>query len=239
MRPRMGSSRRAGQLIPRREAGLRAADASMPSLLVFFPGTPLIGFILGAALSGRSAGFWNALRRGLKASAFLTLSIMLLAALTMTSSNEKAGLVAAILFWVGVSGALAALLGGALRWLVDLGLARSKTAAAPSAPAALPAGRDDGAWLAAVAEELKTAGLFDCATALAVYKALQNSGRAAPDAPPPLEAKYEEIFARLQELFPDKKREQWLEANARLRQAMLITAKAGGGAKASTPRPSE
>ena len=213
-----------------RKASLGGLDPGLPLFMLVFPGSPVIGFVVGAVVSGRAAGFLDSLWRGLKASAFLVFCILALAVLTLLSSGEKAGLVAAMLFWIAVSAGLGGILGGLMRWIGG----RALPAPEPkTAPAVAPAGRDDGAWLAAVAEELSAANLFDYATALAVYKALQSSGRAAPDAPPPLEARYEEIFAKLQALFPDKKREHWLEANAQLRQAMLLTARDGGGVKAA------
>lgn len=205
-------------------SGGRGVDPAMPSLLVIFPGTPLIGFITGAALTGRSAGFWDALKRGMKASAFLTFSIMLLAALTMASYSEKAGLVAAILFWIGVSAALAGLTGGALRWLGEKVMPAPRPVPAPeAAQLEVPAGSP---WLDAVAAGLREAGLCDYSTAAAFHRQLQQSGQAAPGSKAPFEEKYDAVFAKLSADFPGKDRASWLEANAILHRAALIAAKA-------------
>ncbi len=96
---------------------LRGVAPGMPALLAVFPGSPLIGFITGAALSGGAAGFTEAMKRGFKASAFLFFSLLLLAAVTMYSDNEKAGLLAAMFFWIAVLALAAGLLGAFLRWV--------------------------------------------------------------------------------------------------------------------------
>ena len=106
---------------------LRGVEPGVPALLAVFPGSPLIGFVTGAALSGGAAGFRDAMKRGFKASAFLFFSLLLLAALTMLSSSEKAGLLAAMFFWIAVLALAAGLLGAFLRWV-----------AGPAKPASAP-----------------------------------------------------------------------------------------------------
>jgi hypothetical protein len=199
--------------------------------LPLFPGSLLIGFVVSCVLAGRPANFLDSLKRGLQGVAMLVCGLLVMAMSILASEDQKAGLLAVIILWVAIGAALAGMFGGFLRWVGNRPLPPEP--APGEGPGAAPAGQAGADWLASVAEELSGAGLFDYATALAVHKALQASGRAAADALPPLEAKYEEIFAKLQPLFPDKKREDWLEANARLRQAMLMTAKAGGGVKAA------
>ncbi|MCM2268268.1 MAG: hypothetical protein NDI60_10905 [Elusimicrobiales bacterium] len=94
-------------------------DAGMLLFLTAFPWAPLAGFCLGWAFAGRSAGWLDALRRGLKANTALLLTMMILAVLALNDPNEKAGLVAAIAFWLGVLAALMALLGSLLRHIYD------------------------------------------------------------------------------------------------------------------------
>jgi len=204
--------------------GGRAADNSISSLLVVFPGTPLIGFITGAALSGRAAGFWHGMKRGLKASAFLFLAVQFLAVFFLIFGGEKAGLAAAILFWIGVSGSLAGLTGGALRRLGEKVLPAPKPKPAPeAAQVQVPAGSP---WLDAVAAGLREAGLCDYATATAFHRQLQNTGQAAPGTKAPFEEKYDAVFAKLSADFPGKGRGDWLAANETLHSAALIAAKA-------------
>lgn len=207
-------------------------DPSAAVFLLIFPGSLLGGFIAGAVLCGRAAGFLDSLKRGLKAAAVLACAITVFAALMFTSSDPKAPVAAVIFLFFGIGAALAGMFGAFMRWLGDRSMPATKQQSGDkNTPETV--GQTDGDWLAAVAEELAGAGLFDYATALAVHKALQASGRTAPDAPPALGAEYEEIFTKLQALFPGKKREDWLEANALLRKGALLTAKAGGGAKAA------
>lgn len=94
-------------------------DAGMMLFMTAFPWAPLAGFGLAWAFSGRSAGWLEALRRGLKANTALLAGMMIVAAACLGDPNEKAGLVAAIIFWIGVLAALMALLASLLRHLYD------------------------------------------------------------------------------------------------------------------------
>ena len=210
-------------------ASARGADASMSSILLVFPGSPVIGFIIGAALAGRAAGFLDSLWRGLKVSVFLFSSLQILAILTLAFGDEKAGLVAAVLFWIGVSALLAGLTGAVLRWIGEKTLPApgpAPEAAAEAVP--VPAGSP---WLEAVAGALREAGLCDYATATVFHRQLQRSGQAAPGARAPFEDKYDAVFAGLAAAFPGKSRADWLAANEDLRRAALIAAGAGSPAR--------
>ncbi len=209
------------------EGGARGVDPGMPSLLLVFPGSPIIGFIIGAALSGRAAGFLDSLRRGFTVSAFLFFSLQVLAVLTLVFGDEKAGLVAAILFWIGVSALLAGLTGAALRWTGERYLPAPRPKPAPET-VPVPAGSH---WLEAVAKALREAGLCDYATAAAFHRQLQKSGQAAPGARAPFEEKYDALFAGLGGTFPGKSRADWLAANETLRRAALTAAEAGSPAR--------
>ena len=103
-------------------AGWQWADLYLPFFMVVFIGSPIIAFIIGCGLSGRSAGFLTALWRGLKACFFLIFALLVLAALTLASSSEKAGLAAAIFAGVALAAALAGLLGGFMRWVANRSL---------------------------------------------------------------------------------------------------------------------
>lgn len=94
-------------------------DLGMILFMTAFPWAPLAGFALGCVFAGRAAGWLEALRRGLKANTALILTMMILAVLALNDPNEKAGLVAAIAFWLGVLAGLMALLGSLLRHLYD------------------------------------------------------------------------------------------------------------------------
>lgn len=98
-------------------ASTESMDALMPFFIAIVPGSPLIAFITGAALSAGAQGFFDSLGRGFKASAFPALALMAVAAAALTSSSEKAGLVAAIFFWMGAAVALTGGVAGLLRWL--------------------------------------------------------------------------------------------------------------------------
>ncbi|OGR52048.1 MAG: hypothetical protein A2049_00340 [Elusimicrobia bacterium GWA2_62_23] len=94
-------------------------DMGMMLFMTGFPWAPLAGFVLGCVFAGRAAGWLEAVKRGLKANTALFLVLMLLAVLALTDPNEKAGLVAAIAFWLGVLAILMALFGALLRHLYD------------------------------------------------------------------------------------------------------------------------
>jgi hypothetical protein len=94
-------------------------DLGMMLFMTAFPWAPLAGFVLGWVFAGRAAGWLEALKRGLKANTALLLTMMILALLALNDPNEKAGLVAAIAFWLGVLAALMALLGSLLRHIYD------------------------------------------------------------------------------------------------------------------------
>lgn len=94
-------------------------DLGMMLFVTAFPWAPLAGFVLGCVFAGRAAGWLEALRRGLKANTALILTMMILAVLALNDPNEKAGLVAAIAFWIGVLAGLMALFGSLLRHIYD------------------------------------------------------------------------------------------------------------------------
>lgn len=94
----------------------------MPVLMVIGIGSPLISLVTGAALSGGAKDFLDSLKRGAKAAAFPTLVLLLLAAASLGSESEKAGLLAAIVFWLGVLAALTGVTGGLLRRLAGLAI---------------------------------------------------------------------------------------------------------------------
>ncbi len=94
-------------------------DMGMMLFMTGFPWAPLAGLALGCVFAGRAAGWWEAVKRGLKANTALLLGMMALAVLALVDPNEKAGLVAAIVFWLGVLALLMALLGALLRHLYD------------------------------------------------------------------------------------------------------------------------
>ncbi|MHB0996194.1 MAG: hypothetical protein ACYC2I_07480 [Elusimicrobiales bacterium] len=98
-------------------ASTETIDLLAPAFMAIVAGAPLISFITGAALSGGAQGFLDSLKLGGKAAVFPALALMVLAAGTMGSSSEKAGLAAAIFFWVGVFAALTGAIAGLLRWL--------------------------------------------------------------------------------------------------------------------------
>ena len=89
----------------------------MPVLMVIGIGSPLISLVTGAALSGGAKSFLDSLKRGLKAAAFPALVLLLLAAASLGSESEKAGLLAAIVFWLGVLAAVMGCFGGACRYV--------------------------------------------------------------------------------------------------------------------------
>ena len=99
--------------------GWQWTDLYLPFFMVVFIGSPIIAFITGCALSGRSAGFLSSLWRGLKACFFLIFALLVLAQLTLASSSEKAGLAAAIFLGIALATALAGLLGGFMRWVAN------------------------------------------------------------------------------------------------------------------------
>jgi|GEM_PF-3134662 len=94
-------------------------DLGMMLFMTAFPWSPLAGFVTGCVFAGRAAGWLEALKRGLKANTALFLVLMLLAVLALNDPNEKAGLVAAIVFWIGVLAILMALFGALLRHLYN------------------------------------------------------------------------------------------------------------------------
>lgn len=94
----------------------------MPVLMVIGIGSPLISLVTGAALSGGAKDFLDSLKRGAKAAAFPTLVLLLLAAASLGSESEKAGLLAAIVFWLAVLTALTGVTGALLRRLAGLAL---------------------------------------------------------------------------------------------------------------------
>ena len=94
----------------------------MPVLMVIGIGSPLISLVVGAALSGGAKGFLDSLKRGAKAAAFPVLVLLVLAAASLGSESEKAGLLAAIVFWLGVLSALTGVTGALLRRLAGLAL---------------------------------------------------------------------------------------------------------------------
>lgn len=95
-------------------------DLLVPVLLAMVACSPLMAFIAGAGLSGGALDFLDSLKRGAQAAAFPALSLLVLAAVSMFDSSEKAGLVAAILFWIGVLALLTGTVAGLLRWLGGL-----------------------------------------------------------------------------------------------------------------------
>lgn len=97
-------------------------DLLMPVLMVIGIGSPLISLVTGAALSGGAKDFLDSLKRGLKAAAFPALALLLLAAASLGSESEKAGLLAAIVFWLGVLTVLTGIFGALLRRLAGLAL---------------------------------------------------------------------------------------------------------------------
>ncbi len=96
----------------------------MPILMVIGIGSPLISLVVGAALSGGAKSFLDSLKLGLKAAAFPTLALLLLAAASLGSESEKAGLLAAIVFWLGVLSAVMGCFGGACRCVAGKFLSR-------------------------------------------------------------------------------------------------------------------
>lgn len=104
------------------EVGAEVTYIPDPGMMLFmtaFPWAPLAGFVLGWIFAGRAAGWLEAVKRALKANTALLLTMMILALLALNDPNEKAGLVAAIAFWLGVLAALLALLGALLRHIYD------------------------------------------------------------------------------------------------------------------------
>lgn len=92
-------------------------DLLAPVFMAIIAGSPLMAFIAGAGLSGGAQGGLDALKRGAAASAFPVFSLLALAVAAMASSSEKAGLAAAIVFWIGVFALAAGSVAGLLRWL--------------------------------------------------------------------------------------------------------------------------
>jgi hypothetical protein len=95
-------------------------DLGMLLVLTGFPWAPLAGFTLGCWLAGRAPGLWAAIIRGLKATFVLIFALMAAAILALVTGDEKAGLVAAGVFWLGVLTAFMSVLGASIRRLYNI-----------------------------------------------------------------------------------------------------------------------
>jgi len=94
-------------------------DIGMLLALTAIPWAPLAGFALSCWLAGRAPGLWAALKRGLKGSSVLIFALLVMAPVTLVTGDEKAGLVAAGVFWLAVLTALMSALGAAVRHLYN------------------------------------------------------------------------------------------------------------------------
>ena len=216
-----------------------STNNSAGSAIVFlfvFPGGPVFGFVAACCLAGRPTGILDAARQGAKAVAVLTGALLVFAGVWLFSPGEGP-LAGAIMFWVAVVCLVAGVFGGLVRLAYGkLSPAEVKPmieGAGVPAPEPVPAAGDI-LWLEAVSSGLRSAGLFDYATARSFHKRLQSSGQIPQGTKPPLEEKYREACARTLQLCHGKTEQDWLAANEQLCRAILFARRATGGAAASS-----